>query len=187
MTRVILLVLAVALMVGCAGREVRDHAVVAQEVQEDILALQEAIKDGADQDEIDRRFRVLVDKMDVLIDSAENYDEILRRFRVVYDQFDAVSGVNDKPDSDGDAFFADHGINIDSQLERAASARSSSAGNRDADLEPSNAELRAAAERNVADNLASLMARSELTQRRMVRTLDEEAAKDEEGKENPDE
>lgn len=179
MTRVILLALAVALLIGCSGTEVRSHAVVAHEVQEDILKLQEAIQDGAEQSEIDQRLRMLVDKLDVLIESAENYDDVLDRFNVLYDEFDEVSRLNGQTASEGDTFFGDQGIRIDDRIDDAPVRRSSTS--RSGPLERSNTELRDAAERDVSEELASIIARAELAERRQLDTLgdpDEEESDD---------
>lgn len=172
MNRAVFVILAcvTALMIGCSGSETRDHAVVAQEVQDEIFDLQEAINGGASEEEVDRRFRLLLDKVDLLIDSAENYDSIMGRFRVLYDEFDEVSGTAESM-SEGDSFFRDRGIDISGRLEGAAELRPSR--NSADDLEPTNTELRAAANADVSQTLESLIARAELAQRRLARDVEE--------------
>lgn len=182
MTRTILLALVVAFLVGCSGTEVRDHAVVAREVQEDILELQEAISNGASQSEIDQRFRLLADKVGVLIDSAENYDGIMDRFRSLYDEFDEVSRTDSRPTSQGDAFFSERGIRVSPSSVRPVSsdAGTRAARRQEADLERTNRELREQAERDVEDELSGIIARAELAERRQLDTLGDDEEEDDE-------
>lgn len=109
-TYVVIAALFAVTLVGCAT-EPRDHADVAREIRDDLRELAEAVDANASQDEVERRIMILIEKSDLLVDSACTYDDILKRFRAVYDEFAAISQNPERETlSDDPSFFTARGI-----------------------------------------------------------------------------
>ena len=110
-TRIFLLAILLAVVAsGCSSVEPRDHADVACEIRDDLRNLAEAAELGASAEEIERRIRLLIDKTDMLVDSACAYDDILDRFYDAYQEFDTVSRNPSSETSPSDpSFFGTRG------------------------------------------------------------------------------